>query len=66
MNKESGILRRMTEYTNIAVQENDGWIWFDQFGKDYGPWSTKSEAEIKGKCNAAKEEKMLHLRNLFC
>jgi len=41
----------------------DGWIWIDQFGKDYGPWPTKDMAEVLGPDHAAKEEKLLRMVN---
>lgn len=46
-------------HVNKAVRFKEGWIWFDEFGKDYGPWATKNEATVLGPAHAKLEEKLL-------
>lgn len=45
----------------IKVGIDYQWVWYDKWGKDYGPWATKHTAETLGPQAAAKEEKLLRM-----
>ena len=46
-------------HVNKAVRFSEGWIWFDEFGKDYGPYATKIKAVVLGPQSASNEEILL-------
>jgi hypothetical protein len=46
-------------HTNKAVKTRDGWIYFDQNGKDFGPYETEDMAITVGTEAAKKEERIL-------
>ena len=50
------------QWINTAQRLRSGeWLWYDQWGKDYGPFLSKKEAVVKGKVAADREEKLLRL-----
>ena len=49
---------KAADNTKICHTKN-GWLYYDKYGKDYGPWKTKKQAAILGAEHAAQEEKLL-------
>lgn len=43
----------------IALQEDDGWIWYDAEGKDFGPFEFKEQAQTVGRAHSKRAKRLL-------
>lgn len=56
----------MKQHINKAIRYKIGWIWYNSFGRDYGPYDTKKQATVLGQERSKKEEALLRRPSGYC